>query len=76
MKFTSGATCITPCKLEMRRKDDLRADMTSEGYKLTYILIQSKRGGPTLGSILLGGAASAPWLTAPTVPATAFIHAR
>ncbi len=55
VKFNNGATCTTPRKLEMGRKDDLRADMTREGCKPTYILIQSKLGGSAFGSSLSGG---------------------
>lgn len=55
VKFSNGATCTTPCKMEFRRKDDLRADLTMPGYKPTYVLIQSKLNGSTFGNILLGG---------------------
>jgi len=55
VKFSNGATCTTPCKLEFRRKDDLRADLTLPGHKPTYVLIQSKLGGSAFGNILLGG---------------------
>lgn len=53
--FSNGSTCTTPCALELRRKDDLRADITMPGYKPTYVLIQSRLGGSTFGNILLGG---------------------
>ena len=59
VKFSNGTTCNTPCKLEFRRKDDLRADITMPGYKPTYILIQSKLGGASFGNILLGGGVGA-----------------
>ena len=59
VKFSNGASCTTPCKLEPRRKDDLRADITLEGYKPTYVLIQSKLGGSAFGNILLGGGVGA-----------------
>ena len=55
VRFSNGASCTTPCKLEFRRKDDLRADITSPGHKPTYILIQSKLGGSAFGNVLLGG---------------------
>jgi hypothetical protein len=55
VKFSNGSTCTTPCKMEFRRKDDLRADMTLPGYKPTYVLIQSKLNGSAFGNILLGG---------------------
>ena len=40
VKFSNGTSCTTPCKLELRRKDDLRADLTLAGHKPTYVLIQ------------------------------------
>lgn len=55
VKFTSGDNCTTPCKLEFKRKNDQRADITLPGYKPTYVLIQSKLGGSAFGNILLGG---------------------
>ena len=55
VKFSNGTTCTTPCKLELRRKDDLRADLILPGHKSTYVLIQSKLNGSTFGNILLGG---------------------
>ncbi|WP_260598278.1 hypothetical protein [Sphingomonas endolithica] len=59
VKFSNGSSCTTPCKLEFRRKDDLRADMTLAGYKPTYVLIQSKLNGSAFGNILLGGGVGA-----------------
>ena len=59
VKFSNGSSCTTPCKLEFRRKDDLRADVTLAGYKPTYVLIQSKLGGSAFGNILLGGGVGA-----------------
>lgn len=59
VKFSNGSSCTTPCKLEFRRKDDLRADMTLDGYKPTYVLIQSKLAGSAFGNILLGGGVGA-----------------
>ena len=59
VKFTNGTSCTTPCKLEFRRKDDLRADISMPGYKPTYVLIQSKLGGSAFGNILLGGGVGA-----------------
>ena len=55
VKFTSGATCTTPCELEFQRKNDQRADISLEGYEPTYVLIQSKLGGSSFGNIILGG---------------------
>ena len=59
VKFSNGESCNTPCKLEFRRKDDIRADIMSPGSKPTYILIQSKLGGASFGNILLGGGVGA-----------------
>jgi hypothetical protein len=59
VKFSNGTSCTTPCKMEMRRKDDVRADITLPGYKPTYILIQSKLGGASFGNIILGGGVGA-----------------
>lgn len=55
VRFTDGSQCTTPCKLEFKRKNDQRADITLPGYKPTYVLIQSKLGGSAFGNILLGG---------------------
>lgn len=54
-KFTNGMECKTPCTLEMKRKTDQRVDLYADGYKPTYVLIQSKLGGGSFGNILLGG---------------------
>jgi len=59
VKFTNGASCTTPCDLELRRKDDVRADVTLSGHKPTYVLIQSKLGGTAFGNLLLGGGVGA-----------------
>ena len=59
VKFSNGASCSTPCNLQLRRKDDVRADINMPGYKPTYILIQSKLGGASFGNILLGGGVGA-----------------
>ena len=59
VRFSDGSSCTTPCKLELRRKDDLRADITLPGHKPTYVLIQSKLGGSAFGNILLGGGVGA-----------------
>jgi PEGA domain len=53
--LTGGAVCVTPCKLEVPRKNDLRVDIQHEGYQPVYVLIQSKLGGATFGNILAGG---------------------
>jgi hypothetical protein len=55
VKFTGGQECTTPCTLELKRKTDVRADITLAGHKPTYVLIQSKFGGAGLGNIVAGG---------------------
>ena len=55
VKFTSGQECKTPCKLELKRKDDQRVDITKAGYEPAYVLVQSKLGGSAFGNIILGG---------------------
>ncbi len=54
-KLTNGFTCTTPCKVELPRKHDLRVDLTLEGYRPSYVLVQSKLGGSTFGNVLAGG---------------------
>src|SRR5687768_14933831 len=53
--LTNGVSCVTPCKIELKRKRDLRADFALEGYEPTYVLVQSKTGGAMAGNILAGG---------------------
>lgn len=55
VKLTNGASCVTPCKLELPRRHDLRADFMREGYRPVYVLVQSKLGGATFGNLLAGG---------------------
>lgn len=55
VKFTSGASCRTPCELELKRKNDQRADITLAGYKPEYVLIQSKLSGNAFGNLIGGG---------------------
>lgn len=55
VKVTTGATCMTPCKLELKRGKDLRADFNKSGYKPAYVLVQSKLGGATFANVLAGG---------------------
>lgn len=52
---TSGAECVTPCKLELKRKNDMHADFAMDGYEPTYVLVQSRLGGAMAGNLLLGG---------------------
>jgi hypothetical protein len=53
--LTNGYSCVTPCQVELKRKNDIRADFTKEGYEPAYVLVQSRTGGAMAGNILLGG---------------------
>ena len=55
VKLSGGATCVTPCKLELPRRYDFRADLTLAGYRPVYVLVRSKTGGATFGNLLAGG---------------------
>ncbi len=55
VSVTSGVSCVTPCKIELKRKHDFRADFALQGYEPTYVLVQSKTGGAVAGNILAGG---------------------
>lgn len=54
-KLTNGTTCTTPCEVNLKRRHDLRVDLTKDGYKPVYVLVQSRTGGAAAGNILLGG---------------------
>lgn len=55
ISFNNGLSCESPCKLELKRRKDFRADVAKEGYKPAYVLIQSQFGGAVVGNIILGG---------------------
>jgi hypothetical protein len=55
VKLSNGASCVTPCKMELPRRHDLRVDFTLAGFRPVYVLVQSKVGGATFGNILAGG---------------------
>ena len=55
VSFSNGISCTSPCKVELKRRHDLRADIKHQGYKPAYVLIQSRTGGAMAGNILLGG---------------------
>jgi hypothetical protein len=55
VKFSNGATCVTPCKLELPRRYDFRTDLSLDGYRPVYVLVRSKTGGATFGNLLAGG---------------------
>lgn len=52
---TSGVSCVTPCEMELKRGTDFRADVSRDGYKPVYVLVQSRTGGAAVGNLLLGG---------------------
>ena len=53
--LTNGYSCVTPCQVELKRKNDIRADFKKDGYEPAYVLVQSRTGGAMAGNILLGG---------------------
>ncbi len=53
--FNNGLSCESPCKLELKRRKDFRADVVKDGYKPAYVLIQSQFGGAVVGNVILGG---------------------
>ncbi len=55
VKLSNGGTCVTPCKLDLPRRHDLRADFMRDGFRPVYVLVQSKMGGATFGNLLAGG---------------------
>ncbi len=55
VRYLTGDSCTTPCEIELKRKDDQRVDISLDGYKPVYVLIQSKLGGSAFGNALLGG---------------------
>lgn len=55
VKMSNGSTCTTPCKLELPRRYDFRADLSLDGYRPVYVLVHSKTGGATFGNLIAGG---------------------
>lgn len=55
VKLSNGASCVTPCKLELPRRYDFRADFSLDGFRPVYVLVRSKTGGATFGNLLAGG---------------------
>lgn len=55
VKFSNGATCVTPCKIELPRRYDFRTDLTLDGYRPVYVLVRSKAGAATFGNLIAGG---------------------
>ena len=55
MDLSTGSSCVAPCKMSLKRRHDIRIDVSKAGYKPTYVLVQSKTGGAVVGNLLLGG---------------------
>jgi hypothetical protein len=55
VSLLNGESCVSPCRLKLKRRFDTRADIALQGYKPTYVLIRSKAGGASAGNLLLGG---------------------
>lgn len=57
--LTTGQTCVTPCKIKLKRKLDFTARITKEGYEPHETKVESKLSGgggvAGAGNILLGG---------------------
>jgi hypothetical protein len=57
--LSTGQTCVTPCKLKLKRKDGFVATFTKAGYEPTKAEVQSKFSGggaaAGAGNILVGG---------------------
>ena len=47
VSLTDGESCVSPCKLNLKRRNDQRADIVLQGYKPTYVLIRSKTSSST-----------------------------
>lgn len=56
---STGATCVTPCTIKMKRKQGFDATFRKEGYQETVVKVESKFSGggaaAGAGNILLGG---------------------
>ncbi len=59
VRLSTGQTCITPCKLNLKRKHDFVATFSKKGYKTTSANVESKvHGGGVAGvagNVLDGG---------------------
>jgi hypothetical protein len=53
--LSNGQSCVAPCKISLKRRNDLTATLELEGYKTEKVYIQSRTGGAGVGNILLGG---------------------
>lgn len=55
MTLSNGQSCTAPCKISLKRRNDLTATVELDGYKTEKVYIQSRTGGAGVGNILLGG---------------------
>lgn len=59
VRLSTGQTCVTPCKLNLKRKHDFTATFTKKGYKTINANVESKvRGGGiagVAGNVIVGG---------------------
>jgi len=59
VQLSTGQTCVTPCKLNLKRKHDFVATFSKKGYKTTSANVETKvRGGGiagAAGNVILGG---------------------
>ncbi len=53
--LSNGQSCTAPCKVSLKRRNDLTATLELAGYKSEKVYIQSRTGGAGVGNILLGG---------------------
>ena len=57
--LSTGQTCLSPCKLKLKRKDEFTVTATKAGYKPATAKVESKvKGGGVAGvagNVLLGG---------------------
>ncbi len=53
--LSNGQSCQAPCKISLKRRNDLQATYELAGYKTEKIFVQSRTGGAGVGNLLLGG---------------------
>lgn len=59
VSLTTGQSCVTPCKLKLKRKDDFTATISKPGYETVKAEVESKVSGGgaagMAGNVLVGG---------------------
>jgi hypothetical protein len=57
VSLSSGQTCVTPCKLELKRKTAFSATFKKDGYAPLEARVESKfnGAGALAGNVILGG---------------------